>query len=49
MKLKNQDSKNEHLGSVLNVHDKFQLPRSNWRGVMRGTNSNLPKNHISEM
>ena len=47
MRLKNQDApfQKAHLGSLLNVHTKFQLPSSIWRVVMREKNSKNNKNH----
>ena len=36
---KSWTSQKAHLGLLLNIHNKFQLPSSIWRGVLRGTNS----------
>ena len=33
-----------HLGLLLNIRNKFQLPSSIWRGAMRGTNSRNDRN-----
>ena len=36
--VKSRDPQKAHLGRLLNIHNKFQLPSLIWRGVMRGTN-----------
>ena len=37
MRLKSGDLRNAHLGPLLNVRTKFQLPISIWRGDEGGT------------
>ena len=37
MGLKNRDLQKAHLGPLLNVLTKFQLPSSIWKGNMGGT------------
>ena len=44
MGLKSRDPKKTCLGLLLNIHNKFQLPDSIWRGVMRGTNLRKGRN-----
>ena len=39
VRLKSKDSQKVHLGNLLNAHTSFQVPRSIWSGVMRGTSS----------
>ena len=45
MELKGRYPQKAHLGPVLNIHIKFQVPGSILRGVMRETN---PKNEKNE-
>ena len=44
MGLKSRDPQKAYLGLLLNIYNKFQLPSSIWRGIMRGTNSMNSKN-----
>ena len=46
MRLKSRNSQKTHLRHLRNVHAKFQLFSSIWRGVMQGTNSKNKKNRL---
>ena len=34
MELKSREPQNAHLGPLLNVHTRFQLPNSVWKGTV---------------